>query len=177
MNDFLDFAQRLLDIVHSAWIDHSRREGGMAHSNESDRQLILAYVHAFRRFRAIKRLAEDERPSPEAVMVLTRSLVSLTHRALYLVSSDDPDIREEQGGASPARSFPLTKSLPGNLASPPITTRSTEAARATRITRRSPPPEAWRTSKARRQRLRSTATQLENCSRRCFARSSSMPSS
>jgi hypothetical protein len=96
MNDFLDFAQRLLDIVHSAWIDHSKREGGIAHRDESDRQLILAYVQAFRRFRAIKRLAEDEQPSPEAVMVLTRSLVSLTHRALYLVSSDDPDIREER---------------------------------------------------------------------------------
>jgi hypothetical protein len=96
MNDFLDFARRLLDIVRTAWIEHSEREGGIDHADESDGQLILAYVHAFRRFRAIKQLAEDEQPSPEAVMVLTRSLVSLTHRALYLVSSDDPGEREER---------------------------------------------------------------------------------
>jgi Family of unknown function (DUF5677) len=96
MDDFLEFAQRLLDIVRTAWVEHSEREGGIAHTDESDRQLILAYVHAYRRFRAIKRLAEDDQPSPEAVMVLTRSLVSLTHRALYLVASDDPDIREER---------------------------------------------------------------------------------
>jgi hypothetical protein len=96
MREFLDFAQRLLDIVRTAWVEHSEREGGIAHTDESDRQLILAYVHAYRRFRAIKRLAEDDQPSPEAVNVLTRSLVSLTHRALYLVSSDDPEIREER---------------------------------------------------------------------------------
>jgi hypothetical protein len=96
MNEFLDFAQRLLETVRSAWIEHSEREGGIDHTDESDRQLLLAYVQAHRRFRAIKRLAEDEQPSPEAVMVLTRSLVSLTHRALYLVSSDDPDVRDER---------------------------------------------------------------------------------
>jgi hypothetical protein len=96
VNDFLDFAQRLLDIVHTAWVEHSEREGAITGTDESDRQLLLAYVHAYRRFRAIKRLAEDEHPSPEAVMVLTRSLVSVTHRALYLVSSDDSDVREER---------------------------------------------------------------------------------
>jgi Family of unknown function (DUF5677) len=96
MNELLDFAQRLLDIVRTAWVEHSDRVGGIAHTDESDRQLILAYVHAYRRFRAIKRLAEDDQPSPEAVMVLTRSLVSLTHRTLYLVSSNDPEIREER---------------------------------------------------------------------------------
>jgi hypothetical protein len=95
MNELLDFAQRLLDIVRTAWVEHSDREGGIAHTDESDRQLILAYVHAYRRFRAIKRLAEDDQPSPEAVMVLTRSLVSLTHRALYLIASDDREIRGE----------------------------------------------------------------------------------
>jgi hypothetical protein len=96
VEDLLAFAQRLLDIVRSAWIEQSTREGGIEGRDESDRQLILAYVHAYRRFRAIKRLAEDEQPSPEAVMVLTRSLVSLTHRALYLVASDDPAIRDER---------------------------------------------------------------------------------
>jgi hypothetical protein len=96
MNDFLDFAQRLLDIVRTAWIENCEREGGIAGTDESDRQFLLGYVHAFRRFRAIKRLAEDEQPSPEAVMVLIRSLVSVTHRALYLVSSADPDVREER---------------------------------------------------------------------------------
>jgi Family of unknown function (DUF5677) len=93
---FLDFAQRLLDPVESAWIEHSKAGGEVAGEDESDRQLLLGYVQAFRRFRAIKRLAEDEQPSPEAVMVLTRSLVSLTHRSLYLVSSDDRDVREER---------------------------------------------------------------------------------
>jgi Family of unknown function (DUF5677) len=53
-------------------------------------------VHAFRRFRAITRLAGDERPSAEAVMVLTRSLVSVTHRSLYLVASDDPGERRQR---------------------------------------------------------------------------------
>lgn len=96
MQDFLDFAQRLLDIVQSAWIEHSKAEGEIAGEDESDRQLLLGYVQAFRRFRAIKRLAEDEQPSPEAVMVLTRSLVSVTHRSLYLVSSGDPDVGEER---------------------------------------------------------------------------------
>jgi hypothetical protein len=96
LDDFLQFAQRILDIVEAAWIEHSEAEGGIEHGDENDRQLILGYVHAFRRFRAIKRLAEDERPSPEAVMVPTRSLVSLTHRTLYLVASDDPDEREER---------------------------------------------------------------------------------
>jgi hypothetical protein len=94
MKDFLEVAERLLGAVRSAWIEHCEQEGGIAHTDESDRQLLLAYVHAYRRFRAIKRLAEDEHPSPEAVMVLTRSLVSVTHRALYLVSPDDPEIRE-----------------------------------------------------------------------------------
>jgi len=96
MNDLLEFAQRLLDIVHDAWTEHSRQEGGIEGRDESDRQLLLAYVHAYRRFRTIKRLAEDEQPSPEAVNVLTRSLISLTHRALYLVASDDPRVREER---------------------------------------------------------------------------------
>jgi hypothetical protein len=73
LKDFLDFAQRLLEIVRTAWIEHSKRERGMEHRDESDRQLILGYVHAHRRFRAIKRLAEDEQPSPEAINVLTRS--------------------------------------------------------------------------------------------------------
>jgi hypothetical protein len=96
LKDFLDFAQRLLDIVRTAWVENSEREGGIEHRDESDRQLVLGYVHAYRRFRAIKRLAEDEQPSPEAIMVLTRSLVSLTHRSLYLVASDDPEVREER---------------------------------------------------------------------------------
>jgi len=104
MREFLDFAQRLLDIVRTAWVEHSEREGGIAHTDESDRQLILAYVHAYRRFRAIKRLAEDDQPSPEAVNVLTRSLVSLTHRALLhiepSISSRQTIPRYERSGGS-----------------------------------------------------------------------------
>jgi Family of unknown function (DUF5677) len=96
MQDFLDIAQRFLDIVERAWFEHVKTEGGIEGNDESDRQLLLGYVQAFRRFRAITRLAEDERPSTEAVMVLTRSLVSVTHRSLYLVASDDPDERGER---------------------------------------------------------------------------------
>jgi hypothetical protein len=41
MQDFLDFAQRLLETVQSAWAENCEAEGGIVGDDECDRQLLL----------------------------------------------------------------------------------------------------------------------------------------
>lgn len=96
MRDFLAICQRLHDIVFDAWQERCEsNESEIVGDDECDRLLALGYVQAFRRYRAIKVIAEDEYPSTEAMMVLVRSLVSVTHRSLYLIHTDDPVERRE----------------------------------------------------------------------------------
>lgn len=96
MQDFLAIVGQLHDIVLDGWTERCETDAFVTGSDESDTQLTLGYVQAFRRLRAIKLVAEDEHPSTEAVMVLVRSLVSVAHRSLYLVDSDDPAERSER---------------------------------------------------------------------------------
>jgi hypothetical protein len=96
MNPYLKVACRLRDEAEQAWNERVTSAGELRVRDDCDRWLLLGWVVGFRRFRSIVREAEDPFPSAESMMVLNRSLVSLAHRTLYLVQSDDPRERHER---------------------------------------------------------------------------------
>lgn len=86
----VDVAGRLVEIVerHYDAVDH------LLPADLNEIFCYLGYVRAFRCFDSIRILAADGRS--EDALILTRSLVSIALRTLYLVQPDDHEEREQR---------------------------------------------------------------------------------
>lgn len=87
-----DVARQIGEVVLSRWSEHD----GIPGRDRNDQLLVAAYGRAYRCFGSIRALAEPPRSEADDAVVLTRTLLSIALRSLYLVAPDDLDEREER---------------------------------------------------------------------------------
>jgi len=90
--EFNDLADRLAQLVEDAW--DAATPDGIPMDDWNDHFLVAGYGRAFRCFDSIRQLCREHRA--EDALALTRTLVSITTRSLYLVESDDPVERDHR---------------------------------------------------------------------------------
>jgi hypothetical protein len=86
----LAVADRLIERV----AETVRGDAGVETRDRNDRLLVAAYGRAYRCFVSIRDLAA--RGEADDAGVLTRALLSIALRSLYLVGSDDPEERDRR---------------------------------------------------------------------------------
>ena len=86
----LEIADRIIELVRAT----TPGDAGVDTADRNDRLLVAAYGRAYRCFVSIRELAG--RGEADDAAILTRALLSIGLRSLYLVGSDDPAERDRR---------------------------------------------------------------------------------